>query len=110
MGLDFEIGNIVGQFDLQGFLFEMRKELREGHDLLSKKVDNGFDRIDVRAGILASNLNSHEMDDVKSQANILSRLILLEEMHENVKWFMRTAVGALVLGVISIIFSIIKAK
>jgi hypothetical protein len=73
------------EFDLQGFLAEMRKEHREDHQELSDKVD-----------IAVNLLHNHE-----------TRIVIVENMRKSVRWLIGTVIGGGGLGGVIAIWNFI---
>lgn len=81
-------GNV--EFNLQQYLADMRGELREAHETLVAKVDQGFEKA-------AQTIAEHELDDIRAFAALDGRIKPLEETQSSVKWALRTVAGAFLL-------------
>lgn len=81
-------------FNLQSFLADMRNEMLDG-----------FDRVHTVADTVRADLVSHEKLDLTIAAAVGARLTALEKLNDSVRWVLRTAVAALIVGVIGVLFA-----
>ena len=82
------------EFNLQGFLADMRSEMLDG-----------FYKVHAAAQIVRADLVTHEKLDITIASNVAARLVALEKLHDNVRWVFRTAIAALIVGTIGLLFA-----
>lgn len=92
------------EFNVQTFLSEMRKELREDHRLLVSRVDDGFAEVTATARAVRDELVNHTSEDYRTAQALDIRLQPIESALKNVKWMTRTIVAAAILGAIDLLF------
>ncbi len=88
----------MSDFNLQTFLSEMRAEQRASLDSLDRQMEAGFATISERASRISDDLADHELVDVRVAGEIATRLAALETLHDNVKWGIRSVVGAAIVA------------
>lgn len=95
-------------FNVQTFLSEMRKELREDHHRLVERVDAGFAEINDLALVVRDQLGSHTLDDHRAFQALDTRLSPIEAAmkmsNDRIKWSTRTVIAAVVVGCIDLLF------
>ncbi len=83
--------------EVADLLETMRREAREDHLTLVRKVEDGFAQIDARAGAIADDLATHQVDDLEKQADVARRLQPLEVLNKNMQWFLATVIAAFIM-------------
>lgn len=85
------------EFDLPHFLTAMREEL-------NKKIDDGFKAQAARSDTIAADLRTHEASDIVFQGHVTSQLVGLGDLKKTAQWMTRTAIGALILYAVKVVF------
>lgn len=86
---------------IQTILLDMRREQREDHQTLVKKVDAGFGGVHTR-------INDHEVKDVEEFTEIAGRLKTLEEARSEIRWLFGILVSAFLVGGVTFIWDFVK--
>lgn len=91
--------------DIQQFLLEMRREQREDHNALVKKVDDGFKEA-------AAALNAHALQNVESLSEydgrilrIDGRLKVVENTRRTVRWLGFTLTATALTGIVDYVMN-----
>ena len=97
----------MSDFNLQTFLSEMRAEQRESLAELRAEQREGFETITARAAHISDDLTDHELVDVRVAGEIATRLAALETLHGNVRWGIRSVIGAAIVAASTYIYHIL---
>lgn len=88
-------------FNIQEFLANMEEKLVE-------QMERGFTEVKATAALVAADLKKHTEDDTRVQNEIKISLKSLGGLQRNIKWFIRTLIGAVVAGSVIAIFDVMK--
>lgn len=82
--------------DVQELLLTMRAEQREDHQLLVKKVDDGFSSMSTMQ-------NEHLLEDANRFNAIDNRLKIVENTRRTIRWLTGVVIVAVVTGLVDAI-------
>lgn len=97
-------------FDVQAFLADMRAEYREDHRSLATRVDEGFKELSATAMAVRDGLVQHTADDLVVAGSLDKRLAPIEKAIGSFKWMGRIFIGAVVVGVVDLMFHLAQMK
>lgn len=85
-------------------VLDLHRDLAAMRGELNLKIDNGFSAQTDRATAIAADLALHKVEDAQIHGKLTGNIEALGDMRRSVQWGNRTAIGALILYAIKVVF------